>query len=251
MHGAGHTGTLRPLPLLALRGGNGLGGATSALLAGLIAADTPAAAAPPSTLADTVALVLGFCMMAGAMLVYSPMIVQVVTKKSGDGLSRTAWAMSVVGFGGALCYQLSKGYPISTFGELIALTAQSMVLFGLMQYFDHDVGLPSLAGGLVAFLGVLYVLVTRAPQALLQVLQAISGMMLSLAIIPQIALNFRTGTCGWSMYSALLSTMGNAIRVFTTLQVTKDKLVLVGFMGGMTLNLILLTQTLTLPNPNE
>ena len=254
MLGAARGGTLQPL--LALRGGNGLGGATSALLAGLLAADTPAAAAaaaaaPASTLADAVALVLGYCMMAGAMLVYSPMILQVVTKRSGDGLSRTAWAMSVVGFGGALCYQLSKGYPISTFGELIALTAQSVVLFGLMQFFDHNVGIPSIAGGLAAFLGVLYVLVTRAPQALLQTLQAISAMMLSLAIVPQLALNFRTGTCGWSMYSAMLSTMGNGIRVFTTLQVTKDRLVLVGFIGGLTLNLILLAQTLTLPNPTE
>lgn len=241
------TGCTSTLPLLALRGGSALGGA-SALLAGAVSEVQGATKVAPS-IADTIAGLLGYLMMAGAMLVYSPMIVQVVKTKSGEGLSRTAWGMSVVGFGGALCYQLSKGYPISTFGELIALTTQSVLLFSLMQYFDRSVSLPAIAGGLASFLSVLYLLIKRAPQVLLQMLQALSGMMLSLAIVPQLVLNFRTGTCGWSKYSALLSTAGNGIRVFTTLQITKDKLVLVGFVGGLMLNLILLIQTLTLPNP--
>ena len=138
------TGCTSTLPLLALRGGSALGGA-SALLAGALSEVQGATKVAPS-IADTIAGLLGYLMMAGAMLVYSPMIVQVVKTKSGEGLSRTAWGMSVIGFGGALCYQLSKGYPISTFGELIALTTQSVLLFSLMQYFDRSVSLPAIAG---------------------------------------------------------------------------------------------------------
>lgn len=184
-------------------------------------------------------------------MVYSPMIVQVIKSRSGDGLSATAWALSVLGFGGALCYQASCGYPVSTYGELIALTLQSVALISLILVYDQKVQPAVIAAGLAAFGTICVALVKHAPKYVLKALQAVSAAMLTLAIIPQVALNFQTGTCGWSKYSAMLSTCGNAIRVFTTLQVTKDKLVLVGFMGGLTLNGILLTQTLTLPNPTD
>ena len=117
--------------------------------------------------------------------------------------------------------QASRGYPISTFGELIALTVQSVVLIALILFFDWHVHPSKLAAGILAFGAVLYALVTRAPKVVLVGLQAISGAMLGVAILPQLSLNFRTRTCGWSRVSALLATGGNAVRVFTTLQLTK------------------------------
>lgn len=49
---------------------------------------------------------------------------------------------------------------------------------------------------------------------------------------------------GWSPISALLSCGGNLIRIFTTLTVTKSRLLLVSFGIGTALNTVLLTQTL-------
>lgn len=89
----------------------------------------------------------------------------------------------------------------------------------------------------------------QAPAHLLKAVQAVCSATLALAVLPQLALTSRTGMCGYSRITALLGVGGNAVRVFTTLQLTKDALVLVGFLGGMVLNLMLLAQTFAYPNP--
>ena len=231
-------------PLLALRGGSS--GSVALLTASVLGSTPTEAVASPAALA---AKILGYVITLGSLLLYSPMILQVLRSRSGAGLSATSWAMSAMGFGGALAYQVSRGYPVSTYGELIALTVQSIAIINLILCFDSHIHPSKLAAGTIAYGVFLYSLVTKAPKALLTVLQAVAGSMLALAIIPQLALNFRSRTCGWSRVSALLSTGGNAIRVFTTLQLTKDKLVLAGYLAGLSLNLILLTQTFVLPNP--
>ena len=239
-----------PLPLLALRGGS-LGGGGHALLSAVLAS-TPASmpAATPSA-ASTLASLLGYVIAAGSLLVYSPMLLQIWRSRSGEGLSFTSWAMSVFGFGGALVYQAAQGYPLSTYGELIALTAQSLAILSLMLVFDRGVRPSQVMAGLAVLGAAVAALVTSVPKGALKLLQAISGAILTLAIVPQVWENFATKTCGWSQFSALLSTGGNAIRVFTTLQLTKDWLVLCGFLGGLSLNVMLLVQTAIYPNPTS
>ena len=231
-------------PVLALRGGHSA--APAMLVQTLVGAtgSTTATAAQP-----LVARLLGYLMTLGSLLLYSPMILQVVRSRSGAGLSATSWTMSAFGFAGALVYQASCGYPINTYGELIALTIQSVALLVLILAYDRKVQASTLTAGTVAFGAAIFALITRAPRALLRVLQAVSGSMLAVAILPQLYLNFQSRTCGWSRISALLSTGGNSIRIYTTLSITKDKLVLAGFIAGFTLNLVLLTQTIVLPNP--
>jgi hypothetical protein len=71
---------------------------------------------------------------------------------------------------------------------------------------------------------------------------------MTVALLPQLAKNFKGRTSGgWSPISAGLSTAGNAIRVFTTMQLTHDMLLLAGFGAGFLLNAILLAQTLAWP----
>ena len=48
----------------------------------------------------------------------------------------------------------------------------------------------------------------------------------------------------WSPITSFMSMGGNLIRIFTTIQLTKDPLVLSGYMLGFTTNLILFSQVL-------
>lgn len=69
--------------------------------------------------------------------------------------------------------------------------------------------------------------------------------MLAGARIPQILLNLRRGNSGeLSVMSTGLSVCGNAMRVFTTLALVRDPLILAGAASQLLLNGILLSQTI-------
>ena len=57
----------------------------------------------------------------------------------------------------------------------------------------------------------------------------------------------RTGQ--YSPVTAGLSVLGNSIRIFTTLSLTQDNLILAGFFVGTALNGLLLASTLAFPAP--
>lgn len=65
------------------------------------------------------------------------------------------------------------------------------------------------------------------------------------ALLPQILLNHRQGSTGeWSAITAGLSSAGNGLRVFTTVQLTGDPILMVGFTAGFLVNLTLFCQIL-------
>ena len=237
-----------PSPLLALRGGSG-GSAPVTLIAAALAATKSAHPVEASDSSDNVvATLIGYVVLAGSLFLYSPIIMQILRSRSGSGLSATSWALSLIGFGGALVYQSACGYPIHTYAELIALTAQTVAILSLLLYFDMHIDYRIIVAGLGAG-SALFIALSRAPELVLKALQAVSGTLVTVSILPQIILPFRTGTCGWSPVSAALSTAGTAARVFTTWKITQDKLVLAGFVGGCLMNIVLLIQTFIYPNP--
>ena len=76
-------------------------------------------------------------------------------------------------------------------------------------------------------------------------LQAGATALMTVSLLPQIVLNFQRRSGGqWSAITAGLSVGGNAIRAFTTLTLTKDTLLLCGFLLGLALNATLLGQIL-------
>ena len=80
------------------------------------------------------------------------------------------------------------------------------------------------------------------PATFLGLLQWIAILVCNYAQIPQILLTYRTKKASWSPITAIMSMVGNTVRVFTTLQLTGDKLVLSGNLMGLLCNLTLLTQ---------
>lgn len=69
-------------------------------------------------------------------------------------------------------------------------------------------------------------------------------MTLTGALVPQILMNLRNKSAGeWSVASAAMSTAGNAVKVFTTVQLAgSDPVLLAGFFFGLATNAILLSQ---------
>jgi len=164
---------------------------------------------------------------------------------SGDGGFQ--WGLQTLAYLAALVYPLRSGYPLSTFAEVVLLGGQSAVIFAAVCVLQRREPAPLLLAALSS--GACFgALLAFAPAWCLAAVQAVSTATMTVALVPQIAKNHRSGSSGgWSPVSAGLSTAGNAIRVFTTVQLTKDALLLAGFTAGFLLNAALFAQTLLLP----
>lgn len=194
--------------------------------------------------ADMAARSLGFLVGAGGATMYSPIIYKVIEAKSANGLSLSTVCAQLLGYSCAVAYSYNRGFPVSTYVETIFLTIQSAILMTLALWFDKTPNILAAAIGGVFYVALAaYVFFKGPPIALLAVLQGSATVLLTGALVPQILRNWRQKNSGqWSLFTAGLSVAGNAIRVFTTLQLTRDPLLLSGFVFGLTLNSILFAQ---------
>ena len=81
------------------------------------------------------------------------------------------------------------------------------------------------------------------PPWALSMLQLAATVSVTGALVPQLLLNARRRSGGgWSPLTAGLSALGNAVRVFTTVQLTRDPLLLGGFIAGFAVNAAMLAQ---------
>ena len=231
-HGDGDAALRRAL---ALRGGVEAEAATTVLL-GLTQ--------------QQIASVFGWCISAGSALLYSPILYDVLRKKSAMGLSPVTWVLQTVGSAGMVVYPLKSKYPLSTYFEFITLSVQSAAIFVALAAYGDVLTASQALQLLAAVAGMVAYLVVAAPMKLVKSVQAASIAIMTVSLLPQVARNFKEkSTGGWSPLSAFFATLGNAIRIFTTLSLTQDNLILAGFFVGTALNGLLLASTLAFPAP--
>ena len=98
--------------------------------ASIITAAAAAATAAPSTVGTIVAKALGYVIGVGSLAVYLPIVFSLLKKKSADGFSVATWVFNLMGITLAVIYPLKKGFPVSTFVELLLLVVQSTGILG-------------------------------------------------------------------------------------------------------------------------
>ena len=197
-----------------------------------------------------IASVFGWCISAGSALLYSPILYDVLRKKSAMGLSPVTWVLQTVGSAGMVVYPLKSKYPLSTYFEFITLSVQSAAIFVALAAYGDVLTASQALQLLAAVAGMVAYLVVAAPMKLVKSVQAASIAIMTVSLLPQVARNFKEkSTGGWSPLSAFFATLGNAIRIFTTLSLTQDNLILAGFFVGTALNGLLLASTLAFPAP--
>jgi mannose-P-dolichol utilization defect protein 1 len=191
---------------------------------------------------------LGTCVGIGAMTVYSPIIINLLKSKSAEGYSTQTWIASLMGITLSLAYPVKKGFPLSSFLELLVLPAQAVIILAILSNYNKK--MTNFAIG-----GVLYTIFTTAlfkadiPDVFMNNLQIISALVCNYASIPQIILTFQQRKARWSRITATLSLLGNLIRIFTTINLAGgDRFFLFGYILGFTLNTILLVQTFIFPS---
>ena len=194
-----------------------------------------------STLKQVIAKSLGYLIGLGAMALYSPIIIKLVRTKDAEGFSLQTWIFNIFGLGAQLLYNYKRGFHISTYLELIITVTQSIGILGLVSSYSGKgkeyIGGMAATAGLVALLAV-----ADIPLKVLGIVQLASIIACNYALIPQILLSFKTKKTAWSWITSSLSLIGCLLRIFTTMTLTKDPLVLAGFTVGAVNNLTLLLQ---------
>jgi mannose-P-dolichol utilization defect protein 1 len=203
---------------------------------------TTVAAAEGSTEGGAIfARALGYVMGTGAMLLYTPMIFDLLKARSSNGYSAQTWFFNLLGLTACIAYPFRRGFPISTYIENVALTTQAFVILTLVCFYRGLV--KELFGAIAAYTGLAYLMfLLPIPKGATGAIQILSTVFCNYALLPQIIMNFQLKQAKWSAFTALLSAGGNFIRIFTTMQLTKDKLILGGHVLGLVTNSFLLLQ---------
>ena len=213
--------------------------------AGLHVAAIPAEGLKSGGLTRAFNTVVAAVMTAGSFAMFAPILYNILSTKSGLGLSQVTWLLNLVGVSGILAYNIERGIRLSNYVENIFIALQSLMINALLLYYN---GLPAelAIGAAVAFGAAFALAVAYLPATVFPALQAAATVTYSWALVPQIVRNFAQRSAGgWSPITAFLATSGNAVRVATTLSVARHETVLLAqFVLGLLLNGCLLLQIL-------
>lgn len=197
-------------------------------------------------ISKAIANIVGYFMGYGSVCLYLPIIFDLYRKRNADGVSVATWVTSLIGLALSAAYPLQKKFPISTYLEFLVLSAECYMILGAVcsfkKLYQEFFGV-----SLVFFAFVGTVLKIKLPEWVLSAIQVLAMVSCNYALVPQIILNIERKTYGWSEITALLSTSGNALRIFTTLQLTKDPLILVSYLVGFVVNLLIFLQYFIYP----
>lgn len=194
---------------------------------------------------STLAVVVGWLVIAGSCIRSLPQILRILKNNSVQGLSLTSFSSELLCYIITVAYNLANGYAFSTFGDTAICALQNVVIVALIfRLGSVRRGTQVALAATLAAAG-WWLLSGRCPPALLTALQAGSVVLLALGgRLPQILLNLRRGDSGeLSLLSCALSLAGNLARVFTTLTLVGDPIILGSAATQAILNGILTWQT--------
>lgn len=200
--------------------------------------------AKPIVLAEgkrSIATFVGYFIGAGAIALYLPIILDILKSKNVEGVSVATWVTALASFSLALIYPLKKRFAFSTYIELVALHIQSFIILGIICTYKLMLK-EFIMGSILLGSVIAVVLVSNIPPSILSSIQIVRVILDAYSLIPQIVVNYNNKMFSYNEITAMLSVIGNGLRVFTTLKLVKDPLVLAGYVIGVASNLILLLQ---------
>jgi len=167
-----------------------------------------------------------------------------VNAKSVYGLSFSMFILELIGYTISLAYSINSKFPLSTYGELFAITLQNMVIVYLL--FSYTNNMSVFFAGAVAYVAVAFTLFGGfVPLHIQAMLQAATIPPFTISKLPQIWSNFQNKSVGQlSGITVYMLFGGSLARIFTTFTQVNDQIVLAGFIIGGALNGILMLQVI-------
>uniref|UniRef100_H2Y6B6 Mannose-P-dolichol utilization defect 1 protein homolog n=1 Tax=Ciona savignyi TaxID=51511 RepID=H2Y6B6_CIOSA len=185
---------------------------------------------------------LGYSIVAGSVLVKLPQIIKIISAKSSVGLSFTSLLLEIYAVTTFLAYSLAKDFPFSTWGDAFFLMLQNIFMGAAIQHYNGKTGTG--AAFVLMYMTVLFVLLSGfIPLSVLSALQASQMPAVVISKLIQALDNFKNGPTGQlSAVTVFLIFLGSIARIFTSIQETGDKLVVVNYIVSSVSNGIIAFQ---------
>jgi len=152
------------------------------------------------TIGDVVAKLLGYVMGLGAVAVYLPIVIKLLKSKDAKGMSLQTWICNLLGLSMAVLYPFKKGFPLSTYIELVTISIQSVFILFLVCLFNNQVT-QFLIGISIFSAAAATVAIADIPANVLNVIQLLSILICNYANIPQILLTVKNSNSNFLMPS--------------------------------------------------
>lgn len=190
----------------------------------------------------TLANMAGYAMGMGSMVVYTPMLAKALRQRDLEGMAVGTWVCYALSCALSVAYPMRMGFPVSTYVDLVLIGLQAVLMLALLcaqrgALMPFGASAAALSAAFAAF-----VWSPSVPAHLLRAVQVTALLLSSAAHLPQIAVTFRSKKACWSQGTALLCMLGCMVRIWTTLQLTNDRLQLLGHALGLLSNTVLLGQ---------
>jgi mannose-P-dolichol utilization defect 1 len=196
--------------------------------------------------------IVGVLVLIGSVLYKIPQVVRIARRRSGKGVSVTMYSLETIGTTFSAMYFARKAFAFSSYGELVFVMVQNMVILGLLVVFEKLNRPASVALGILYVALVFLLLSPSVPLRALMVLQIAAIPILNLARVPQILLNWRRkGTGELAPITLGLQLLGNVARIFTTIASVRDWLMLTGVCVSTLFNATLVIQWLYYNNRTQ
>lgn len=188
---------------------------------------------------------LGLGIVLGGSIVKIPQILTILKNKSAEGLSLASFLLEALSYSITLSYNIRQGNPFSTYGEIMFIYIQNIIITSLIFYFGRQPA--KMVAALIGLLSIFWALnnVALVPAVAMSSLFAATIPLNLAAKIPQIYTNFKNKSTGQlSVFTVVNYFVGSSIRVFTTMTEIDDPIMLFGGLLASSFNAILLLQVI-------
>ncbi|KAI9250761.1 hypothetical protein BY458DRAFT_524241 [Sporodiniella umbellata] len=184
---------------------------------------------------------LGLGIVVGGAIVKIPQIITIVKDRSAQGLSLASFVMETSAYEIILMYNARLNNPFSTYGEVLFMTIQNILISLLIPYYGSR--RYSFMGALLAYFLLGMILLRSIPPWLMSLLYALQIPIGLASKVPQIRANYLNQSTGQlSVFAVLNYFAGTTARAFTTWTELDDPVMLGGNLLASVLNGILVLQ---------
>jgi mannose-P-dolichol utilization defect protein 1 len=195
------------------------------------------------TSSNIIAERLGYLLGIGSLALYTPILFRIIRNCNAEGIAMSTFWLKLVAYCCSDIYSISRGYPLSTYIEVLVLTLEAALVLVTVAYLQAKIDTVFVTAALALVLTCAWALVA-APIDSLAFASIASTILNSGALVPQIILNARRGSSGdYSPLTAAIASGGCILRLFTVVRLSSsDPLLLINFGSSLALNCTLLAQ---------
>lgn len=188
---------------------------------------------------------LGFGIIAGSLLVKVPQIAKIWNNKSAEGLSLVSILLDLMAITFHMSYSFVSGFPFSAWGDGTFLAIQTAIVASLVFLFGHRSSAKSFVF-LLCYGTFVYVLMGGlTPIKFLWTAQGFNVPILLTGKLSQAITNFKNKSTGQlSAVTVLMLFAGSFARIFTSIQETGDKMMIITYCASTFANAVIVTQLL-------